>query len=157
MKQYILIYDVIRIGELQYKSHYRAYDENKVCFAEDDYIYTIIKPRKMSPGYLKGKITTGIHHKLSAQGLMEYKTSMRTTCLVTNAVIAQEMADKKYEKPVKEEIKETFTKRIEVDDNPRIYRVVLINGNYTIVKAETQYLTREQAKEELFKRQLEEA
>lgn len=157
MKQYILIYDIIRIGEFQYKSHYRAYDENKDCFAEGDYIYKMAKPRKMCPSYLKGKITTGIHHKLSGQGLMEYKTSMKTTCLVTNAVIAQEMADKRYEKPIKEEIKETFTKKIEVDDNPRIYRVVLINGNYTIVKAETQYLTREQAKEELFKRQLEDA
>ena len=52
---------------------------------------------------------------------------------------------------------ENFTKKVETESNPRIFRVVLVNGNYTIVKAENPYLTREQAKEMLFSKQLEEA
>ena len=56
----ILIYDIIRIAENQYKSHYRLYNEQKNLLKESDYVYTIIKPRNMRVGELKQKIKTGI-------------------------------------------------------------------------------------------------
>ena len=152
---YTLIYDVIKIDDLKYKAHYRLYDDERTLITTDDYIYTIKKPRRMTPGTLKGKITTGIHHSLVHKGTIDDKDRFKSTCLVTNNVIKKEIGETK-KAPVPE-IKKEFEKKVEVDNNPRIYRVVLINGNYTIVKAETQYLTREQAKEELFNRQLEEA
>lgn len=155
MIQNILVFDVIRIGEVQYKSHYRMYNLDRKLLAEGDYIYTMKKPRRMPPAVLKSKICTGIWQKLWGAKIIKKEDGYRTECLVSNDVIRQEMADEI--KPVEPKVVEKFTKKVEVEDNPRIYRVVLINGNYTIIKAENPYLTRDQAKEELFSKQLEDA
>ena len=156
MSTNILIFDIIRTGELEYRSHYRMYTEDRDLIDEGDYVYKIKKPRHMCAAALKSKICTGIWQRLVGRRIIKKEDSFKSQCLVTNEVIRQEMADSiKPAEPAK--VVEQFAKKVEVEDNPRVYRVVLINGNYTIVKAENPYLTREQAKEELFNRQLEEA
>lgn len=150
----ILIYDVIRKAKLEYKSHYRLYDTNRNLLAEGDYIYTVRRPRKMPPAVLKSKIVTGIIQRLKTNGLMAGTDSYISECLVSRNVLLEEMAD--FLKPVAPtKVVKTFEKKVVVEDNPRIYRVEQIGGHYTIVKVDNPYLTREQAKEVLFSKQLE--
>ena len=155
---YILIYDVIKVADFKFKSHYRLYDDNKNLVVEDDYVYTMKKHKRVIPAVLKSRITTGIWFTLNNRKVISMANDRySSSCLVTNEVIRGEIES--CFKNIKEDtIVKKFTKKVEVkDDNPRIYRVVLINDNYTIVKAENKYMTREQAKEELFNKQLEEA
>ena len=157
MKKYILIYDIVRNAEKEFKSHYRIYDEDKNLLIEDNYSYFIRKPRKFTIGQLKQKISNGIKQKETGLKRIDKKHSFSTACLVSNKVLQLEVEDmNKSREDVKKTV-EIATNRIEVEEDPRIFKVVLINGNYTIVKSESKYLTREQAKEELFRRQLEEA
>lgn len=157
MEKYALIFDVVRQSPTEFKSHYRLYDINRDLIAESDYVYTIKKMRKMTPGALKAKITTGIKtHEIGKKHVKRGCTIM-TSCLVSNKVLAVELKDMKPLVTEAKKVVEKVTTRVEVEDNPRIFKVVLINGNYTIVKSESKYLTREQAKEELFVKQLEEA
>ena len=71
--------------------------------------------------------------------------------MVSDDVIKQEMAPLKDPTP---KIVESFAKKVDVDDNPRIYKIIEVQGHPTIVKSDSIYLTREQAKEELFNKQL---
>ncbi len=156
MIQNILVYDVIRTDKFEYKSHYKMYNLDRVLLDEGDYIYTMRKPRKMPPAVLKSKICTGIWQRLVGRRIIKKEDGFRSECLVTNDTIKKEMENDLKPTPAPKVV-ENFTKKVEVEENPRIYRVVLINGNYTIVKAENPYLTRDQAKEMLFSKQLEEA
>lgn len=152
----VLLYDVIREGNFKYKSHYRLYNEERDLVKEGDWHYEMRVPRQISPGDLKSKITTSIWNHCVRAGLILAQDELKTSCLVTNEVIKKEVEEDHV--PVQpQKVVEAFEKKVEVQNNPRIYRVVLINGNPTIVKAETPYLSREQAKEELFNKQLEEA
>ena len=154
MDRYALIFDVVRKSPTEFKSHYRLYDTNKDLVGEGDYVYTVKKLRRMAPSGLKAKITTGIKQREIAKKHIKPGCSVITSCLVTNKVLAVELQDMKPLAVEAKKVVEKVTTRVEVEDNPRIFKVVLINGNYTIVKAESKYMTREQAKEELFKRQL---
>lgn len=157
MKTYALLYGIIRTAPMAFTSHYRLYDENKNLVGEGDYVYTVKKLRRMIPSELKAKITTGIKQRELSAKHMERPCRLLTTCLDSKKTLEVEVKDfsKSTQEPKK--VVEQVTARMEPEDNPRIYKVVLINGNYTIVKSESKYLTREQAKEELFARQLEDA
>ena len=153
MKNIIIIYDVLRTQKLTFKAHYRVYDLNRNLLSEDDYIYSVKKVRKMPPAVLKSKIVTGIYTRLKAHNIINDGDSYSSECLVSRDVLLQEMSD--FVKPAQpSKVVKTFEKKVEVEDDPRIYSVQLINGHYTIVKVEKQYLTREQAKEELFNKQM---
>lgn len=158
MRTFILIYDVIKTEDFTFKCHYRLYSDNKDLITQGDYVYVMRKHRRVIPAVLKSRISTGIWMSLHNKKFVDMRSDRYTSnCLVTNEVIKGEI-DSCFKNFKEEPLVKTFTKKVEVaDDNPRIYRVVLINDNYTIVKAENKYLTREQAKEELFNKQLEEA
>ena len=149
----VLIYDIVRFRERQYKAHYRLYNENRVLVKDGDYVYTIKKIRRMTPSLLRAKVVTGIYGHLVSVGVIEKGTSYRSECLTPKDALKIEMQD--FAKPKKDDtIVKTFAKKVEVEDNPRIYRVVSIDGHPTIVKSDKTYLTREQAKDLLFEKQL---
>ena len=149
----ILIYDIARDGEKSFKSHYRIYNIDRVLLAEGNYVYTIQKPRKMPPAVLRSKVVTGIIMRLTMKGVISRKDHYTSECLVSKDVLLQEMeglnAPTKPEKVVK-----AFTQKVSVEENPRLFSVQYVNGNYTIIKATTPYLTREQAKDLLFEKTL---
>jgi hypothetical protein len=153
----VLIFDVIKTKKFEYKSHYRMYDEDRNLIDEGDYNYVMRKPRKMPAAVLKSKICTGIWQRLVGRRLIKKQDNFRSECLVSNDTIKKELDMDLDSHTTPTKVVENFTKKVETESNPRIFRVVLVNGNYTIVKAENPYLTREQAKEMLFSKQLEEA
>ena len=154
---YILIYDVEKAADFKFKAHYRLYDESKNLVVEDDYTYFMRKKRVMTPAVLKSRIMASIWLTLHNKKYVDMRKDRYTSsCLVSNEILKMEI-DSMFKGKKEEDILNNFVKKVDVDDNPRIYRVVLINDNYTIIKAENKYLTREQAKEELFNKQLEEA
>lgn len=153
---YFLIYDVEKVMDFSFKAHYRLYDSSKNLIAEDDYTYVMKKHRYVIPAVLKSRIVASIWFVLHNKKYVNMKTDRYTSsCLVSNEILKKEI-DSMF-KGKEENIFNNFVNKVDVDDNPRVYRVVLINGNYTIIKAENKYLTREQAKEELFNKQIEEA
>lgn len=152
MAKNILIYDVVRTEKLKYKSHYRMYNTDRILLAEGDYVYTIRTPRRMPPACLKSKIVTGIIQRLKSEKVFKNGDIYTSECLVSRDVLLKEMED--FIKPTPSKVIKSFEKKVVVEDNPRIYSLELINGHYTIVKVEKQYLTREQAKEELFNKQI---
>lgn len=157
MATYILIFDVVKVRDFEFKSHYRLYNDNKSLITEGDYTYKMKKHKPIIPAVLKSRITTGIWFTLKNKRFIDMgKDRYSSSCLVSNEVIRRDLEDC-FKAPKEHAILDGFTKKVEVEDDPRIYRVVLINGNYTIIKSDSKYLTREQAKEELFNRQLEEA
>ena len=149
-----IIYDIIRVAEKSYKAHYRVYNEDRDLLTEGDYIYTIEKPRRMPPAVLRSKIVTGIYQRILRHGIIKASDRYRSECLTAKDILKIEMED--FVKPKKTSpVVQTFAKKVEVEDDPRIYQVVYMNGLYTIVKASAPYLTREQAKDLLFEKQLE--
>ena len=160
MEKKVLIFNIERMTDWSYKSHFKLYDKNRRLEVEDDFIYKMRIHRNVKPGYLKSKVRMGLTQHLMACGYVKRQTELRAECLMSLDAIKTILANKPTpEKPVQLKMVETFVKKVEIEteENPRIYQVVLVNGNYTIVKTATKYLTREQAKEELFNKVLENA
>ena len=158
--KYTIIYDLRKKSDLEFTANYRVYDEHRNVITDGSYTYTIAKPRPMTPGLIRQKVVTGIRQRCIANNTMLVGVPYKAVCLDSGELSEDARRTKKVIIPSKTEGPKQITidmPKPEKPSNPRIYRVVLINNNYTIVKAENQYLTREQAKEELFNRQLDEA